>query len=231
MNPNQKTWLVCATKPEWSLVKKNIPFVQVEGCERFYQSGDNLFLLQTGIGPQRALESVVAVFQKYRPERVIHFGVSGGLDETLKAGDVLTPSEIVMSKFQNLVLNDSLPGVAKAKFFTSQTVLSTPEEKKDVFSKTGCAAVDMESYPLAQFFLQNKISYLSLRGIFDEVDHDLSVLGEAQTMSANGELLPLNLAMGLIKKPKLIMSLPQFQRAMSLVSKNIWNILQEQLST
>lgn len=229
------TWLlVCATKPEWSPLKKQIPFkrhanrkeiVLYSGLYR----GKEVWLLQTGIGTERAQRSLSILFDelKARPNMIIHFGFSGALKENLKTADMILPSEIlseegeketfppsIISKTKFLLKELQLP-VCEGIFYTTKTVLKTPKDKKEAGTRHGAIAVDMESFPVATFCRQKGVPLLAMRAIWDPLEWDLTSLHSLNPTTPQGEI---NKALGvkmIFKNQALLRTLPKYHSATS----------------
>lgn len=164
---------------------------------------------------------------------VIHFGISGALDETLKTGDIilpirfvdpenneLTPSEEIVQKAESL-LQELQISYTKGRLFSSFNVLKTPEEKRNAGSSRSAVAVDMETYPVAKMCHEKNIPFLSIRAIFDPLDWDLTRLSEADFIDAKGDLSALRIAGKVIQNPRLLMSLPKYQKALATAGRNL----------
>lgn len=214
--------LIFATKPEageWK--KRNIPFFQL------------------GIGPTavaRKEKELIQVLAK-GISHVLHIGLSGALDARLRPEDISLPQAITDGKktlkpnatlFSQLekAIDAAQLTAFKGPLFSSETVLETGVQKKEAGEKWGAQIVDMESFWVAQICARAHIPYVSLRGVFDSVDEDLSALTQAHLMTAEGNLNPSGL-LGLPLKPKLLFQLPQFQSVMNKTNKKLFRIYEE----
>lgn len=219
-----KTWILfCATRPEWSEIKKN-------------KEIQNFNLYQIGVGWKAVLKNVPPILNEWKKKGecfVIHFGVSGALDENLKTGDIVLPTQFVDPENNELELSDEIIQKAesllkelqlsyvKGRLFSSFNVLKTPEEKKNTGSSRSAIAVDMETYPVAKMCQEKDIPFLSIRAIFDPLDWDLTCLSEADFIDTKGDLSTLKIAKKIIQSPRLLISLPKYQKALSVANKNL----------
>ena len=121
------------------------------------------------------------------------FGMAGGLDPTLRPGDVLVPSEV--AELQGPCFNtafdwseqvSSVVGtqVHRGRLLTSPRAVASVADKADLFRATGAAAVDMESAAIAQVAQQQSLPFIAVRVIVDSAG---DVLPRAVTVAADRE--------------------------------------------
>lgn len=235
--------LVCATKPEWSELKKSLVFERVNSPIPLYQlKNQNIQLLQVGIGPEMAQKNLQAYFGQQTPDWILHFGLSGGLDPQLAVGDCLLAEKILTT--HNSINTDPRWNIKiteigqknKINFktgiqFSSDMVLARPTQKKLALEKYHAIGVDMESYWVAEAAQKKQIPYYFLRSVFDTATEDLSPLANANTITPEGQLTPAGLATSLIKNPKLILSLPQYQKKAAIANKKLAQLILDFLNT
>lgn len=228
--------LVCATRSEWGELKKSIQFVkdQAVSAHPFYHGtfkDTPVLLSQMGIGPKRAAEHAQFVLQNLRGKisGVIHFGLSGALVAGLKTADLILAQQIInekneVAKSDSQLFNHALEILQKnniphqtSNLFTSSTVLETPEHKKEMAEKFKAHMVDMESYPYAKACELANLPYLAIRAIWDPIDWDLSAF--KSPIKLNGDINIIGITESLVKSPKLLLSLPQYQSATAKASK------------
>lgn len=232
--------LLCATKPEWGELKKSFPnYKRDPGIDvPFYDLGPGVQLGQIGLGSERAGHNVKNRLDTLtpKPKLVVHFGLAGGLDPRLKVGDLVLPDKILCEAGDFVALGEGelkkTAEVLQMAFFSgslysSSSVLETPDQKQKIFGKTGALAVDMESFAVAILCRERGIPYVSIRAIFDPFDWNLADLAAAQSIDAGGEVNKKGLAIGVCKNPRLLLSLPKFQRAASFANKVITRALLE----
>ncbi|MBV9813342.1 MAG: hypothetical protein JO326_11365, partial [Acetobacteraceae bacterium] len=103
----------------------------------------------TAWGAEMAAERLVA----RGVSALISFGLCGGLDPTLKPGDVVIPLAVVETG-DSYATDGRLANAAGGWFggilFASETVVVTHEAKRRLFETTRAAAVDMESGAVAR---------------------------------------------------------------------------------
>ena len=105
---------------------------------------------------------------------IISFGISGGLNPELVAGNWVVASTVryrdraiaTDSKWTQ-ELSKRLPGAVLADIVGSDTMVPTPAEKSHLFRTTGAVAVDMESHIAAEIAAAHQIPFAACRVIID----------------------------------------------------------------
>jgi adenosylhomocysteine nucleosidase len=101
---------------------------------------------------------------------LVSFGLAGGLDPALRPGDVVVP-DAVLSRGQRYPTDPALCGVLGG--CTPHTLLGADRivveaaEKQALWRSTGCAAVDLESGPVAEIAATCGIPFAVLRAVCD----------------------------------------------------------------
>ena len=99
------------------------------------------------------------------------------------------------------------------KLVTVNSVIHTPTAKKDLGKQFGAEAVEMETVEIALLARENKIPFLSVRGISDEVDHEL--IDSSSFLGDDGEISKLKAGWYVLTHPK------SFKNALSLRSHTL----------
>jgi len=125
----------------------------------------------------RALATVAesAVRQGYRG--MISFGVAGGLNAGLRAGDWVVASEVLESQstratdaaWSNKLLG-MIAGAVHAPIVGVDAPVAEPAKKRELHRTTGAAAVDMESHVVARLAAAHGLACAAVRVIVDPVD-------------------------------------------------------------
>ena len=113
-----------------------------------------------------------AVRQGYRG--MISFGVAGGLASHLRAGDWVVASSIRESQTVRATdtvwsrrLLGMIGGAIHAPILGVDTPVAEPAKKRELYKKTGAAAVDMESHVVARVAAEHKLSFAAVRVVVD----------------------------------------------------------------
>ena len=109
-----------------------------------------------GLGEVRPQES---------PSVVIMAGLAGGLDPSLKIGDVVIDGDSEGS---------ISPAVGRpGRIFTSRGIVSSSQEKAELFRTTGASAVDMENDIVREWARGRDAGFIGIRAISDRADQSL----------------------------------------------------------
>ncbi len=131
--------------------------------------------LSPAIGTQALLEDLAA-----RAAGVVSFGLAGGLDPSLRVGDLLIASEIVSGgrrlrtdPFWTAQLTDALPHARRAVLAGSDSIVADAAAKGALRAESGADAVDTESHHAAAFALRWRLPFAAVRAVCDPFDRSL----------------------------------------------------------
>lgn len=123
----------------------------------------------TAAGAERAARELVA----QGVTALVSFGLAGGLDPALRAGDVVIPSHVLLSGAL-LPVDPTILGRADGStLLCGETELATTAEKRHLFEMTGAGAVDLESGAVARAAWKHGLKFAALRAICDPATRDL----------------------------------------------------------
>ncbi|HET7806218.1 MAG TPA: adenosylhopane nucleosidase [Pseudolabrys sp.] len=147
---------------------------------------------------------------------IISFGISGGLNPELVAGDWVVASAVRYR--DRMIATDSkwrqelfrrLPGAVLADIAGSDTMVPTPAEKSHLHRTTGAVAVDMESHIAAEIAAAHQIPFAACRVIIDAAHRALpSAAGLA--LDSNGAVNVFAVTRSVLQTPG---QLPDLVRA------------------
>ena len=103
---------------------------------------------------------------------LISFGLAGGLDPTLRAGDVVVPAAVSV-RGRTIATDTGLCAPTAASLLGAETVVSDTSQKQAVFAATGCVAVDIESGAVAAVASAAGVPFAAVRAICDTADRTL----------------------------------------------------------
>ena len=147
---------------------------------------------------------------------IISFGISGGLNPELVAGDWVVASTVryrdraiaTDSKWTQ-ELSKRLPGAVLADIVGSDTMVPTPAEKSHLFRTTGAVAVDMESHIAAEIAAAHQIPFAACRVIIDAAHRALPAAA-GPALDSNGAVNVFAVMRSVMQKPG---QLPDLARA------------------
>lgn len=141
----------------------------------------------TGVGAERAVEVFSTLLEEHRPTHIIHLGFAGGLDPSMAAGTVLDIQWVMNSHGQAYALHDDHPQIREASaprdprrtLLTMDHLIHSVEEKLRLYQRHRAAAVDMETFHLAQVSAQRGLSLRMIRAISDPANMAIPAVAES----------------------------------------------------
>ena len=137
----------------------------------------------------RQLRTLLTVFDPTSIRGVISFGVAGGLDPSLKPGDVVVATEVTAGDARWLAgsLNEGLitsltlgrRRVVRGGLAGVEEVVAAKARKAALWLQTGAAAVDMESHIAAAYAAEAGLPFAALRVISDAAHRSLPSLARS----------------------------------------------------
>lgn len=148
---------------------------------------------------------------------VVSFGVAGGLDPRLKSGDVVVATEVVAGnrrwmaalEFSEELLDDAgLNGlrVVRGGLVGVEQVVGARAAKAALHSKTGAAAVDMESHIAAAYAHDAGLPFAALRVVSDPANRGLPAV-VSTAIKPNGGIDLRKVLRGVARNPASIKGL------------------------
>lgn len=175
---------------------------------------DNFSILPSGSSSARAREAAQHLLDE-GCEKLLSFGVAGGLDPALRVGDVIFSNHVVTSldesygtrpsgeqkkikmRASNQTLSASVCGV--------DMILFTPAEKAALYTTSHASAADMESHAVAREAQTRGLPFFIMRVISDGAGDKLPAF-VAKAVNAAGQPQVMPILKGLAVNP---FSLPQ----------------------
>ena len=140
-----------------------------------------VLVLETGAGRAAAQRATSAMIAGHRPKWVISAGFSGGLQPQVKRNDIVMANSLIDSDQQRLNVDFSIsaeaiaatPGLHVGRLLTASEVVLRPAEKESLGQKYDSLAGDLESFAVAEVCRREKVRFLSVRVISDEMSYEL----------------------------------------------------------
>lgn len=150
--------------------------------------GEPLWLILTGVGPACTGKTVEPLLRSGRFRGILSIGYAGALQPSYKVGDIVIPEEVRplfslgKGSYQpdpDLVRSISEAAQRKGHLFhtermlTSDRVITSAEEKRDLGKTHLAGSVEMESSVLADLARKTSLPFLVVRVISDEASFAL----------------------------------------------------------
>jgi adenosylhomocysteine nucleosidase len=179
-------------------------------------AGPGMTVICSSSDPQQ-LRALLTVFDPTTIRGVISFGIAGGLDPTLKSGDVVVATEVLAGDTRwlaGLALNEELIAsvglgnrrVVRGGLAGVEQVVVAQSRKAALRSETGAAAVDMESHIAAAYAAEAGLPFAALRVISDPASRALPALARS-AIKPNGEIDLRKVLRGVARNPATLRAL------------------------
>ncbi|MBN9559288.1 MAG: hypothetical protein J0H14_00985 [Alphaproteobacteria bacterium] len=156
----------------------------------------------TAPGAERAARELVA----QGVAGLVSFGLAGGLDPALRAGDLVIPSFVLLAG-SPLPTDPTLLGRADGStLLCGETAVASAAEKRHLFQMSGAGAVDLESGAVAQVALEHALPFAALRAICDPATRDLPPAALV-ALDARGAIGLLSVLRSLAARPGQLLAL------------------------
>ncbi len=163
------------------------------------------------------LRALLTVVDPESIRGVISFGVAGGLDPSLRSGDVVVATEVLAGDTRwaaGLSLSDDLiekltsgrRRVVRGSLAGAEEVVTGSSCKAALHSETGAAAVDMESHIAAAYAAEAGLPFAALRVISDPAHRALPALARA-AIKPNGQIDLVTVLRGIVRNPATVRAL------------------------
>ena len=163
------------------------------------------------------LRAQLEAFDHTSVRGIISFGIAGGLDPMLRAGDLVVASEIMTSSgrwatapslSQNLVDGTSIGRrrIVGGTIVGAEEVILHPRDKTELHERTGATAVDMESHIAADFAHAAGLPFAALRVVSDPAHRALPELATS-AIKPNGDVDLRKVMRGIARNPMVIRAL------------------------
>ncbi len=186
-------------------------------------AGPGMIVICSSSDP-RQLRALLATLDSSTFRGVVSFGVAGGLDPSLKTGDVVVATEVMAGDTRflaDMALNEEMIASAALKrgrvtrrrrrvvrgaLAGVERVVAASSCKAALHSETGAAAVDMESHIAAAYAASAGIPFAALRVISDPAHRALPELAQ-NAIKPNGDICVRTIVRGVVRNPKALNAL------------------------
>jgi adenosylhomocysteine nucleosidase len=179
-------------------------------------AGPGMTVVCSASDPQQ-LRALLTVFDPKTIRGVVSFGVAGGLDPSLKSGDVVVATEVVagdarwlagVSLSEQQITSIALGGrrVVRGGLVGAEEMIAGQSCKAALRSETGALAVDMESHIAADYAEKAGLPFAALRVISDPATRALPALARI-AIKPNGEIDLGKILRGVARNPRALRGL------------------------
>lgn len=176
--------IVCALHLEVAplLEKLNPQRTQSGNGLKFFDcelNGTRLVVVEGGVGYRRATQATNALIDALSPSWILSVGLSGALVAEVSQGDLVVGNSMILSNNLDEIsqtLNfpaDAEKGWHVGRLCTTDHIVRTCDEKRELHDRTGAIAVDMESHAVATVCKSRDINFMGVRVISDDLTEDL----------------------------------------------------------
>jgi adenosylhomocysteine nucleosidase len=179
-------------------------------------AGPGMAVICSSSDPQQ-LRALLSVFDPSTIRGVISFGVAGGLDPSLRSGDVVVATDVIEGDARwlaGLALNEELfesvalgrRRVVRGSLAGAEAVVQGESCKAALHLETGAVAVDMESHIAAAYATEAGLPFAALRVISDPAGRALPELARA-AIKPNGKIDLRKILGGVVRNPRTLRAL------------------------
>jgi len=178
-------------------------------------AGPGMVVICSSSDPKQ-LRALLTVFDPSTIRGVISFGVAGGLDPSLKPGDIVLATEVVAGDgrwLAGLSLNDEVIAnlalkrrIVRGGLAGAEEVVVQQARKAALWLQTGAAAVDMESHIAAAYAAGAGLPFAALRVISDSAHRSLPVLAKT-AIRPDGKIDLRKILTGVVRNPSALSAL------------------------
>jgi adenosylhomocysteine nucleosidase len=145
--------------------------------------GDGIVAICSGANPKR-LRTVLNDIDHGRFRAVVSFGLAGGLDPSLRPGDLVVGDQVIAGS--NVwrtakTISEALGAAAarRIRIAGAEAPVMTPAAKATLRAATRASAVDMESHVVTEFAASRNLPWGVLRAICDPAERALPAIAMA----------------------------------------------------
>lgn len=192
--------------------QQNAPLLFITGMQREATccESDGVVIICSGANVQH-LRQQLEHLENQKFSAVLSVGLAGGLDPSLRAGDILIANAIVENdrrlptdpRFaQALTQGISACGnkVVNGAIYGADAIVLSVEEKARLRATTQAMAVDMESHIAADFARRRQLPFVAFRVISDPAQRALPPLA-LKAITRHGDVDIKEIALGLLQTP------------------------------
>lgn len=210
------TVFLCAL-PQEARYLRNLPSI----------SNGNDRLVCSGVGPRNAERATRDLLAAGHPSLVVSAGVAGGLNPSLKIGDVILAGSIIdEASGQRFHPRADFTGHGlRFTFLSVSRMITSTADKRSLAAKYGADAVDMESAAIAKVCAEKGVPFAVVRAISDTAEEALPQ-AIASFFGADGRLRVGRVVAALARNPALVKALRRLQAQTARAGESLRSFLE-----
>lgn len=185
---------------------------------------NSVLVLETGVGQANVGAALDWLLATYRPRLMLFAGFAGALTDVLHVGDILVADEVLdlhggrwkTTWPEQPAAHAARLALHRGKLVTTDHLIGTVAEKRQLAEQHHAVAVEMESAHFAARCTQEGIPFGCVRAISDEVTTPLSPA--LMSLLSGGGVSPWRLLVGLARHPGMLIELMRLERDTKLAS-------------
>lgn len=160
--------------------------------------GIRIVIGESGAGFANARRVTESLIDAHTPDWILSCGFSGALLDEMKIGHIVVPDDIVDMHGQEYRVDLKMPvdperGLFGGRILTADEIVRLVDDKKALAETYGAVAVDLESLSVAKVCAEQKMKFLAVRAISDDLSQDLpkeilSIFGSTGTVRVGAAL-------------------------------------------
>lgn len=184
--------------------------------------GKSVAVLHTGVGRKICSHRMEVLLRREEFQFVISAGFAGALAKELRIGDLLVSenysSPQLLRSAQPALTGD---GLFQRKLLTVPEVIESNSEREQLATKSGAAAVDMETEFIAEICADHQLPMLSLRAISDTPSEPFPAPAHVLFDLEKQRTDFLRLALYLVKHPGALARLNGFRERVAVARRSL----------
>lgn len=133
---------------------------------------------ESGAGLKKAARATETLLAGHRPAWVIACGFAGALREGIAVGDIVVSAAVKNDADDEIptphgMTPDAKNGLHVGRFISTDRVVRTVAEKRDLAARHDAIACDMETHAVAAVCREAKVPFMAVRAVTDDLSADL----------------------------------------------------------
>lgn len=183
-------------------------------------------LAQIGMGIESATRATRWALDQFAPRQVLLYGFAGGLDPRWSVGSVFWANTLLRADRETIAAAGRPVGMLDplAPLLTVDALVTSPEDKARLGDRSGAAAVDMESWVVAELCQAAHVPLYVLRAISDARDDALDP-GLVGIVGADGSVSYRAAAAAALRNPMVLRAFAKSLRDSRRAARSLSSVL------